>query len=131
MAVAQQSNVIQLPKNLTPPAVDEPQGQIAFRLCKMMLSRKVLWDEDVGFDIPQFATALGADSTVVAEVLHCLEREGWIVRAEDGERPILTDYGVASLLGRGNSVATLSAGEERSPAVAGGTAFASAEDSLG
>lgn len=100
MGVALYGCVIRVPESLQTPAVDGPLASLAFRLCRMILARKVLWDEDVGFDIPQFAAALDADPAAIREVLAALRREGWVVPEVGGERPILTDRGLAALLGR-------------------------------
>ncbi len=97
--------VIQLPDSLQPPVVEEPLADVAFRLCRMMLARKVLWDEDIGFDVAQFAQALDTRPSVVRKVLQGLRAEGWIVLESEGERPVLTDRGLAAVLGRRESAA--------------------------
>jgi hypothetical protein len=100
MGVAAYPCVIRVPDSLQTPEVDGPLATLAFRLCRMILARKVLWDEDVGFDIPQFAAALDAEPSAVREVLAALCHEGWVVPEVGGERPILTERGLAALLGR-------------------------------
>ncbi len=94
----------------------------------MMLARKVLWDEDIGFDIAQFSKALDTTPAVVSEVLNGLEREGWVVIEPNGERPILTDRGRDALLGRRGSAAGPSGGE---PQIATPTALSAAPNSFG
>jgi hypothetical protein len=100
MGVAVYDCVIRVPESLQMPAVDAPLASLAFRLCRMILARKVLWDEDVGFDVAQFAAALDAEPSAIREVLAALRREGWVVPEVGGERPILTECGLAALLGR-------------------------------
>lgn len=82
--------------------VDDSLAHVTFRLCRMMLARKVLWDQDIGFAAPELARALSTTTEVVEEVLGALEREGWIVRS-DGARLALTERGTAAILGRGSA----------------------------
>lgn len=79
-----------------------------------MLARKVLWDEDIGFDVAQFAQALDSSPSVVREVLQGLRTEGWVMLESGGERPIMTERGLAAVLGRGDSPVAM---DERRPLV--------------
>jgi hypothetical protein len=87
------------------PPVDDSLAHVTFRLCRMMLARKVLWDQDFGFEAPEMARALATTTAVVEEILENLDREGWIVRshapAAGGCRLALTERGTAAILGRG------------------------------
>ena len=81
-------------------AGDAPRAEVMFRLCRLMLARKVLWDEDIGLDLQQFASALDSTPATVAEILGAMQREGWVVVDARGECPSLTPSGVAAILGR-------------------------------
>ena len=75
-------------------------GEVTFRLCRLMLARKVLWDEDLGLDIDQLASALQSAPALVERAVAALDAEGWVALDAGGDRPVLTDAGVAAILGR-------------------------------
>ena len=87
------------------PRADEADriGEVTFRICRLMVARRVLWDEDIGLGIDKLAEAVGASPELVSRALRELDGEGWIVLDESGEVPALTDLGVSSILGRKGS----------------------------
>jgi hypothetical protein len=109
------------------PAGDHPLAEVTFRLCRLMLARKVLWDDDAGFEIAQLAVALEAPSATVVTVLSALHGEGWVVVDADGGRPSLTASGVSAILGRSRSAEAI---QQRDAHGAGSAGVAAADDRL-
>ncbi len=80
---------------------DESLARVTFRLCRFMLARKVLWDENCGFQLPELARALTTPEPVIEEIVTSLAREGWVTRCVDDDgRLMLTERGAAEILGR-------------------------------
>ncbi len=81
-------------------AVDPARlGEVTFRLCRLMLARKVLWDEDLGLDLQQLADALQSPPEVVQRAVAALDAEGWIELDGGGDRPVLTAAGITAIRG--------------------------------
>ncbi len=74
-------------------------SQIAFRLCKLLLARRVLWDE-YGLGVEELAKTLGTSAGSVREALGDLESEQWVDLCADRSSAALTEKGVVAILGR-------------------------------
>ncbi len=72
-----------------------------------MLARQVLWDEAAGFAVEKLAETLDAPLEVVARALGALDAEGWVAFDATGEKPTLTDRGVAAIRGRRRRVSAI------------------------
>lgn len=79
-------------------------GEVTFRLCRLMLARKVLWDDDTGFAVEKLAETLEAPFEVVSRALGALSAEGWVDFDASGEQPSLTERGVAAIRGQRREV---------------------------
>lgn len=80
--------------------IEGPGAEATFRLCRLLLARKVLWDDEPGLSLGQLAAALDTTTAMVAEIVGALSREGWVTVDAAGERPVLTTRGVAAIIGR-------------------------------
>lgn len=105
-----------------------------------MLARKVLWDENCGFRLPELAHALTTPEPVIEEVIASLAREGWVTRCvEDDGRLELTERGAAEILGRAvapsepgpQSGSVIASCNGNSPSGAIGAVAAATEELLG
>lgn len=86
-------------------ATGDGLADVAFRLCRLMLARKVLWDDEEGLAVEQIAAALDTTAMVIDEVVRALKIEGWVTTDSSGENPVLTPLGVSAILGRQRSAA--------------------------
>lgn len=94
---------MQIENQVGVPAGDHPLAEVTFRLCRLLLARKVLWDDDAGLDVARLAEALNTTISRVIEVVTALCREGWVVLGTDGASPSLTTAGMSAILGRDRS----------------------------
>ena len=74
-------------------------SQVAFRVCKLLLARRVLWDED-GIAVERMVEMLGATPSLLRQALGDLAGEEWVALDDKMTSAGLTEKGVAALLGR-------------------------------